>query len=162
MTGPRLLIRTPSRLHFGLLGWGPGSRRQFGGLGLMIDSPAIELTVEPGAIEVVQGPLADRVERIIEVLRERLPDLGIHPPPGRDPRLACTARARRAGRRDAAQPGGRVGHLETCRLPRPLGRSNWPDSRVGATAPASVCTASGTAGSSSTAAGRRRARSRHS
>ena len=36
-------IRTPSRLHFGLLGWGPEVVRQFGGIGLMIDSPGIEL-----------------------------------------------------------------------------------------------------------------------
>ena len=43
----RLHIRTPSRLHFGLLGWGPEVVRQFGGIGLMIDSPGIELTVEP-------------------------------------------------------------------------------------------------------------------
>ena len=44
MTGPRLLIRTPSRLHFGLLGWGPAATRQFGGLGLMIEKPAVALT----------------------------------------------------------------------------------------------------------------------
>ncbi len=54
MTGPRLLVRTPGRLHFGLLGWGPGSLRQFGGLGLMIESPGIELTVEPAPTQVVQ------------------------------------------------------------------------------------------------------------
>ncbi len=43
MTYPRIRIRTASRLHFGLLGWGPEARRQFGGIGLMIDSPGIEL-----------------------------------------------------------------------------------------------------------------------
>ncbi len=77
MTGPRLLVRTPGRLHFGLLGWGPGSRRQFGGLGLMIDSPGIELTVERATTQVVEGPLSDRVARILEVVRERIAEPGI-------------------------------------------------------------------------------------
>ena len=49
MMSDRLHIRTPSRLHFGLLGWGPEVVRQFGGIGLMIDSPGIELTAEPAA-----------------------------------------------------------------------------------------------------------------
>ncbi len=81
MTGSRLLLQTPSRLHFGLLGWGPGAKRQFGGLGLMIRSPDIEMTVEPAATQVVEGPLADRVVRILGALRDRLPELGIHPKP---------------------------------------------------------------------------------
>jgi beta-ribofuranosylaminobenzene 5'-phosphate synthase len=77
MTGPRLLVRTPGRLHFGLLGWGPESRRQFGGLGLMIESPGIELTVERATTQVVQGPLSDRVARILEIVRERIAAPGI-------------------------------------------------------------------------------------
>ena len=83
MTGSRLLVRTPGRLHFGLLGWGPGSRRQFGGLGLMIDSPGLELTVERANTQVVQGPLSDRVARILEVLRVRMPARGCTPVPSR-------------------------------------------------------------------------------
>jgi beta-ribofuranosylaminobenzene 5'-phosphate synthase len=75
MTGSRLLVRTPGRLHFGLLGWGPGSRRQFGGLGLMIDAPRIELTVQRSTTQVVEGPLSDRVARILAALQERLPVL---------------------------------------------------------------------------------------
>ena len=47
MMSHRLYVRTPSRLHFGLLGWGPEVARQFGGIGLMIDSPGIELIAEP-------------------------------------------------------------------------------------------------------------------
>jgi beta-ribofuranosylaminobenzene 5'-phosphate synthase len=81
MTGPRLLVRTPSRLHFGLLGWGPEAGRQFGGLGLMIESPAIELTVEPAPSLVVQGPLADRVQRIVGNLQDRLAAGGLPPRP---------------------------------------------------------------------------------
>ena len=52
--GPRSMsesiqIRTPSRLHFGLFGWGPEVVRQFGGIGLMIESPSLELSVERAA-----------------------------------------------------------------------------------------------------------------
>ncbi len=80
MTSARLLVRTPSRLHFGLLGWGPGSRRQFGGVGLMIESPAIELTVEPAPAQAIQGPLADRAERILKILRDRSTERGLQRP----------------------------------------------------------------------------------
>jgi beta-RFAP synthase len=81
MTDARLLVRTPSRLHFGLLGWGPGSGRRFGGLGLMIESPPIELTVEPADTEVIRGPLAGRAERILGTLRDRLTEQGLRLPP---------------------------------------------------------------------------------
>ncbi len=40
-------VRTPSRLHFGLLAFGEASPRQFGGVGVMIERPGNELTVRP-------------------------------------------------------------------------------------------------------------------
>jgi beta-RFAP synthase len=68
-TGMR--IRTSSRLHFGLLGWGGQTVRQFGGLGLMIDSPALELRVTPNSSWRIDpphrrrlGPLIDQLEAI--------------------------------------------------------------------------------------------------
>ena len=51
--------------------------RQFGGIGLMIDSPRIELTAEPAASWITEGPLAARVERIIAELCERSVESGI-------------------------------------------------------------------------------------
>ena len=69
MMRSRLRIRTSSRLHFGLLGWGPEVARQFGGIGLMIDSPAIELSVEPASEWASLGPLAARVDLIIAQVR---------------------------------------------------------------------------------------------
>jgi beta-RFAP synthase len=72
----RVRVRTPSRLHFGLLGWGPQLRRQFGGIGLMIDSPGIELVAEAARCWTVEGPLATRVERIVGQLRSRLQEAG--------------------------------------------------------------------------------------
>jgi beta-RFAP synthase len=71
MIGPRLLIRTPGRLHFGLLGWGPNATRQFGGFGLMIDKPAIALTAELTAQPVVEGLLTARAERILGMVADR-------------------------------------------------------------------------------------------
>ncbi len=81
MMGFRVSVRTPSRLHFGLLGWGPGSRRQFGGLGLMIRSPGIELEVEPAGQPQVEGPLAERVHRLVACLQQRLAVMGVQLPP---------------------------------------------------------------------------------
>jgi beta-ribofuranosylaminobenzene 5'-phosphate synthase len=76
-------IRTPSRLHFGFFSLPCGARfqscgtgnaaswlnheiqatlpkRNFGGVGLMIDRPGIELTVEFANTWAAQGPLAER------------------------------------------------------------------------------------------------------
>ncbi len=69
MTPPRLRIRTPSRLHFGLLGWSPQATRQFGGVGLMVESPRLELTAEPASAWSVEGPLAARVQQVVDHLR---------------------------------------------------------------------------------------------
>lgn len=50
-------ISAPSRLHFGLFSIGNLAASQFGGLGLMIDSPRTEVTVSPtDRFEVVEGP----------------------------------------------------------------------------------------------------------
>jgi beta-RFAP synthase len=83
MTDLRLRIRTPSRLHFGLLGWGPQPLRRFGGIGLMIDSPGIELSVEPAPAWNFEGPLATRVEQIVTQLRARMHENGTTLPPAR-------------------------------------------------------------------------------
>ena len=66
-------VRTGSRLHFGLMAlpsevsnW-PNTggqvavpRRRFGGVGMMIDHPGIELTVEHASQWSAQGPLSER------------------------------------------------------------------------------------------------------
>jgi beta-ribofuranosylaminobenzene 5'-phosphate synthase len=83
MMSHRLHVRTPSRLHFGLLGWGPEVSRQFGGIGLMIDSPGIELTAEPAAHWIAEGRLASRVERIIAHLCDLTAESGISLIPAR-------------------------------------------------------------------------------
>jgi beta-RFAP synthase len=68
----RFRIKTPSRLHFGLLGWGPGTLRQFGSVGLMIADPGIELIAEPAADWRAEGPLAERTVRVAQEVAKRL------------------------------------------------------------------------------------------
>ncbi len=53
-------LRTPTRLHFGLFAFNPEEPRQFGGVGLMIKSPRLVLTVEPDEDFLATGPLASR------------------------------------------------------------------------------------------------------
>jgi beta-RFAP synthase len=71
----RVRVQTPSRLHFGLLGWGPAATRQFGGLGLMIDRPGLELTVESAPRWEASGPLAARSLEIARSIFGRLAHL---------------------------------------------------------------------------------------
>lgn len=59
-----LRLTTPSRLHFGLLAWGPRAPRQFGGVGLMIDRPGLELTAQEAPAWQADGPLSARILRI--------------------------------------------------------------------------------------------------
>ena len=42
-------VRAPCRLHFGMFSFGHADRPQFGGVGVMIDPPAVELTFIPAA-----------------------------------------------------------------------------------------------------------------
>lgn len=76
-----ITIQTPSRLHFGLLGWGPAAPRQFGGLGLMIDDPGLKLRVTPSREWSASGPLADRALEASKIIRDRLTASGRVVPP---------------------------------------------------------------------------------
>jgi beta-ribofuranosylaminobenzene 5'-phosphate synthase len=68
-------VRTPSRLHFGLLSL-PSEHsptgRHFGGVGLMIDKPGIELRVEPSEQFFAGGPLAERALQYARTYCERV------------------------------------------------------------------------------------------
>jgi beta-RFAP synthase len=59
-------IVAPSRLHFGLLSFGDRDARQFGGAGLMVDSPGLRLRASPAVEFSVSGPLAARARVVVE------------------------------------------------------------------------------------------------
>jgi beta-RFAP synthase len=54
-------VSAPSRLHFGMLSFGHQDQRQFGGVGVMIDSPRLELVCRRSEQFSAIGPLAQRV-----------------------------------------------------------------------------------------------------
>ena len=81
-------VRAPSRLHFGLLSF-PGmpcgpigkvktvSSRSFGGVGLMVQAPGVQVAVQPARNWSAEGPLADRAmafaRRLVETLKAANP-----------------------------------------------------------------------------------------
>ena len=54
-------IHAPSRLHFGLMSFGRKDGRQFGGVGMMVREPRLELLIQAADAFVTSGPLAGRV-----------------------------------------------------------------------------------------------------
>jgi beta-ribofuranosylaminobenzene 5'-phosphate synthase len=59
-------IRAASRLHFGLLAPSQGHERRFGGIGVMIESPSVELSLTPVEHFTVEGSGKDRVQKFAE------------------------------------------------------------------------------------------------
>ena len=57
---PSLTVTAPSRLHFGLWSLAGDASRQFGGVGVMVDQPGVQLTIEPAPVLSASGPLAER------------------------------------------------------------------------------------------------------
>ena len=81
MNPTRLRLTTPGRLHFGLLAWGKQAPRQFGGVGLMIERPGIELTAQPAPHWQAEGPLSSRALRVADRVAAALARQGGHVPP---------------------------------------------------------------------------------
>jgi beta-RFAP synthase len=55
-------VTAPSRLHFGMFSFNDPARRQFGGVGVMIEQPGLELRITPSSRLETSGPLATRAE----------------------------------------------------------------------------------------------------
>ncbi|WP_435009896.1 beta-ribofuranosylaminobenzene 5'-phosphate synthase family protein [Tundrisphaera lichenicola] len=72
----RFRLRTPSRLHFGLLSWGANPPRQFGGAGLMIEAPGLELSAETSRHWQADGPMAGRVLAVASKVADQLASEG--------------------------------------------------------------------------------------
>jgi beta-ribofuranosylaminobenzene 5'-phosphate synthase len=64
-------VRTPCRLHFGMFSFGHPDRAQFGGVGAMIEPPNVEVEISQAQYFTVQGSLADRTRRGVELLVDR-------------------------------------------------------------------------------------------
>lgn len=62
----RVVVEAPSRLHFGLYGFGTGLPRQFGGVGAMIQSPRLRLDARKSNRFESTGHLADRTRAFAE------------------------------------------------------------------------------------------------
>jgi beta-RFAP synthase len=76
-------VVTPARLHFGLLSWSGGTSRRFGGVGLMIDEPRLELAMAAADAWSAHGPLAERALEIARRVSAHLQALGTPAPPAR-------------------------------------------------------------------------------
>jgi beta-RFAP synthase len=84
-------VRTGSRLHFGLLSFpaealGSSAARPqtvatrwFGGVGLMVEMPALQLLTEPSAAWSADGPLSDRALTFARRFAQSSPDVGLQP-----------------------------------------------------------------------------------
>jgi beta-RFAP synthase len=74
-----VVVEAPSRLHFGMFAFGAGHRRQFGGVGLMIEEPRLRVVIRPAGKFTCAGLHAERALRIARQvagcwLAGRLPD----------------------------------------------------------------------------------------
>lgn len=67
MTGA-VHVHTPSRLHFGMFGFGQPGRPQFGGVGVMIEPPAVDVTLSPSPAFAARGALPERVVNLVDML----------------------------------------------------------------------------------------------
>jgi beta-RFAP synthase len=75
-----VVVRTGSRLHFGLLGWGVAGVRAFGGLGMMVDAPELRVVARLADAWSAQGPLAERALAVARRFESAGPDLPLLPP----------------------------------------------------------------------------------
>ena len=68
-------ITTGARLHFGLLSHAPATGGQFGGAGLMIDSPRFRIIVQPDERDVVEGNEEARIrcQQFVSMYRQNCP-----------------------------------------------------------------------------------------
>ncbi len=62
----QIQVVASSRLHFGLVSFGHVGQRQFGGIGVMLQKPSLELLFSPSLALEVTGELSDRVLTFVE------------------------------------------------------------------------------------------------
>jgi len=72
---PRVAVRTGARLHFGPLASGVTSGRQFGGLGVMVEEPGLEVVLQHSVHDqiIASESWVKRIRSTLERVRNRLP-----------------------------------------------------------------------------------------
>jgi beta-RFAP synthase len=75
-------ILTGCRLHFGLLAWGATAGPRFGGAGVMLDSPGVDLAIVRDRDWSIRGvqPGCERIEQFVRKYREHRGDYPTPPP----------------------------------------------------------------------------------
>ena len=68
-------IRTGARLHFGPLSYRPETGRSFGGIGLMVERPGVELTATSRTGRRPSGIDSPRTQQLLTSFKDRLPVL---------------------------------------------------------------------------------------
>jgi beta-RFAP synthase len=66
------VVTAPSRLHFGMFSFGQPAVRQFGGLGAMVDSPQVRVSIRPAEKFAVVGLHRERALRFAEAVLANL------------------------------------------------------------------------------------------
>jgi beta-ribofuranosylaminobenzene 5'-phosphate synthase len=66
------VVTAPSRLHFGMFSFGQPAVRQFGGVGAMVDSPQLRLSIGPAEKFAVVGLHRERTRRFAETVLANL------------------------------------------------------------------------------------------
>jgi beta-RFAP synthase len=68
-------VRTGARLHFGPLSYRPPLGRHFGGVGMMIDQPGVQITVEATPDRIPRPVHSSRVVRLLDAIFQSEPEL---------------------------------------------------------------------------------------
>jgi beta-ribofuranosylaminobenzene 5'-phosphate synthase len=53
-------VRSPCRLHFGMFSFGYAGRAQFGGVGVMVEPPCVEVQISPASCFITRGSVTQR------------------------------------------------------------------------------------------------------
>src|SRR5437588_4706622 len=68
----KVTVAVPARLHLGFLDLDGGLGRRFGSIGVAISELQTRVAIERAAATEISGPVSDRVERYLDMMRREL------------------------------------------------------------------------------------------